>query len=128
MKLRIRGDSLRLRLTRSEITRIGLGESVSETTPFPEGAQFKYTLEPSLSAEAVTATYFDAQIKIGLPMNLARTWAKSGEVAIQTQTDKLFILIEKDFACLKPRENEKEDESDMYFNPNSLTGHCGSHL
>ena len=58
MKLRIRGNTLRLRLTRSEVDLIGQGEIVAEVTPFPDGSQFRYELVPG-HAEEVSQTAND---------------------------------------------------------------------
>lgn len=55
------------------------------------------------------------------PMDVNQ-WAESERVSIRSEQDLgngelLHILIEKDFACLAPREGE--DETDMYPNPNA---------
>jgi hypothetical protein len=47
-------------------------------------------------------------------------WATSEQVSIEANEalddgDSLKILVEKDFACLAPREDE--DETDMYPHP-----------
>ena len=44
MKLRIRGDTVRLRLKRSEVERIAAGDSIAEQTHFP-GTVLTYRLE-----------------------------------------------------------------------------------
>jgi Na+-transporting NADH:ubiquinone oxidoreductase subunit NqrA len=46
MKLRIRGDSIRLRLKVSEVDRIAAGESIVEETHFPDSV-LTYRLEVS---------------------------------------------------------------------------------
>jgi hypothetical protein len=124
MKLRMRGDSLRLRLTQSEVKRIAQGETVKETTHFLSGIPLHYILSPVETLEGVVAQYNENQIIVSLPMKLAKDWAKSESVSIKREENKFSILIEKDFTCLKERKNEIEDESDMFSNPNSATGHC----
>jgi hypothetical protein len=54
-------------------------------------------------------------------------WASSEQVSITGEQqhnngDKLVILVEKDFACLAPREGE--DESDMFPHPQAGEAEC----
>ncbi len=132
MKLRIRGDSIRLRLTKAEVAQIGLGKLVKETTHFINGSQFHYIFEPTDTVRNLEAHMIDNTMVVKAPLAVAGSWANSDTVALMHEqtipgqpTDKLFILIEKDFACLKTRENETEDESDMFANPNAHKGSCG---
>lgn len=132
MKLRIRGNSVRLRLTKAEVAQIGLGKMVKETTHFFNGSQFHYVFEPTNTVNNLEAHMIDNTMVVKAPLAVTDSWANSNTVAlIHEQTlphnpnEKLFILIEKDFACLKTRENETEDESDMFANPNAHKGSCG---
>ena len=47
MKLRILDDSIRYRLSRSEVDSIGEGQGVSSSTSFPGGGLLTYMLAPS---------------------------------------------------------------------------------
>ena len=126
MKLRIRGNTLRLRLTRSEVEAIGAGKTVVELTEFPDGTTLSYRLVPGaeLSArQSMTGHVFDIAVEI--PHTAASVWAASDdEVSFNSegavQVDQLAILIEKDFTCITPREGE--EEIDTYPNPNAATG------
>lgn len=122
MKLRIRDNSIRLRLTKGEVDSIRENGTVKATTGFPSGRQFSYTLESSPASVNPAALYADNEIKIRLPESLVQTWATTEQVSIEGEQvlddgEKLTILVEKDFACLTPRSGE--DESDMYPNPDS---------
>jgi hypothetical protein len=125
MKLRIKGDTVRLRLSRGEVGQIGQGWAVTESCRFLQGSSLIYTLFPDKGAKEIGAHFGDGEIRISLPIELAKKWAKGNSVAIKSESSHFSLLIEKDFTCLKPRQFQKEDESDMYFNPNSLAGHCG---
>lgn len=120
MKLRIRGNTLRLRLTRSEVDRIGQGDVVEEVTAFPDGSEFCYRLVPGHSEEAMQSSN-DAghTITIEVPRGRAATWAESDEVGFTGdapfQVGPLSVLIEKDFSCLAPREGD--EELDTFPNP-----------
>lgn len=127
MKLRIRDNSIRLRLTRSEIATVRDEGLLRCFVAFPEGAQFEYALESSPAAVAVTAEYADNSVLVRLPEAAVREWADSEQVAIAGEQaidndGSLTILVEKDFACLAPREGE--DESDMFDHPESNTRKC----
>ena len=132
MKIRIRGDSIRLRLSQKEVAQISVGEKVQDITRFPLGTKLSYGLDTSSNVKEIEAHFENQQIMIVMPRQQATAWASSGDVALKanlpiekTSDDQLFILIEKDFQCLKTRENEKEDESDLFVNPNAVHGSCG---
>ena len=121
MKLRIRGNSIRLRLTKSEVDSFSTGGRVEETVDFGDGtAKFGYALEaadtPNVSAEFVGDT-----IRVLVPKDRACDWVRSEQVGIESGEDSpLSILIEKDFACLQVRPGEPDDDA---F-PNPEPGNC----
>ena len=130
MKLRIKGDSIRLRLTQSEVKVIGEGGAVVETTHFQPGVFFKYKLEASEETREIRTLYAENTLTLQLPWDVARQWTSTDMVSLKCeqpngQASALFILVEKDFFCLKPREHQMEDESDMHVNPNAAHGSCG---
>jgi hypothetical protein len=118
MKLRILGDSLRLRLARSEVDAIARGEPVTGSTTFPGGARLVYALSTG-DVRAVSAHFANGRIDVLLPRAAAVAWARGNDVAIRgsqpTSEGALALLIEKDFACLQPRDGE--DAADRYPNP-----------
>ncbi|MEZ5427594.1 MAG: hypothetical protein R2747_15095 [Pyrinomonadaceae bacterium] len=122
MKLRIRGNSIRLRLTQSEIEnfgRTGLIEETVEFGPLPR-QRLVYALASSDRAGEVFGRYDGGKITIVVPQATAENWASTDEVGITGEQDLgesgiLRILIEKDFACLTER--PFEDESDNFPNP-----------
>ena len=115
MKLRIRGNSIRLRLTGREVDSIGRGEPVEETvdlSPMP----FKYSLT-AREAVKVEAIFDGGNLAVIVPEHEAEAWAKGDAVGIETEDGaEVRIVIEKDFACVKPRAGE--DETDMFDHPN----------
>ena len=123
MKLRIRGDSIRLRLTQGEVARIGAGEAVSETTSLGAGARFEYALE-SGAVEAMTASLSDSRLVITAPHTALAAWSGGNDVAVDCPVSESgpSILVEKDFACLSPREGG--DDDDAYPHPESGSATC----
>ena len=122
VKLRIRGDSLRLRLTRGEVDQLRETGEVSETVHF--GARdLAYALVRG-PVDAPTARFDADRIEIVLPAATADAWASSEQVGIEAEqalaSGSLRLLIEKDFQCLAPRGGE--DDSDAFPNPGAETG------
>jgi hypothetical protein len=114
MKLRMRDDSLRLRLTRSEVDAFAKDGRVESRVTFGD-KRLVYALAHSASAERATARLANDEILVLLPSPAARAWASSETVGIEATDGVLRILIEKDFACLKPREGE--DDRDAFPHP-----------
>ena len=125
MKLRIRDNSIRLRLTRSEVEQLRDTGVVAARTAFPGGREFRYEVESSPASITPGAFLSDAKVTVRLPEAAVRAWAGSEQVSITGEQqhkngEKLLILVEKDFACLAPREGE--DESDMFPHPAAADG------
>jgi hypothetical protein len=111
MKLRIRGSSLRLRLTQPEVLAVGRGERVAENTEFAPGERLVYALETG--GEEVSAHFQRGEVTVRIPLGVAHEWSTSDRVGIEVdQTVRpgatLRILIEKDFACLTVRAGEDD--------------------
>lgn len=132
MKLRIRDNSLRLRLTRSEVQRIGNKESVVSSIQLgiTDEHRLMYGVASSSLISAMQVSFLGNVIRIVLPEKEALAWAHGTEIGIYSEQqmsehETLKILIEKDFFCLKPRTHEQEDETDMFPHPNAESGRCG---
>jgi hypothetical protein len=121
MKLRIKGKSLRLRVSRSELTRLLAGDCVEETIHFaPEAsAKFTYALQPEPLAKSPTVRYADGRVLVVLPADQTYVWGATDQVGIAEEINlgimgSLTLLIEKDFACL---DRSDEDNQDTFANP-----------
>jgi hypothetical protein len=119
MKLRIKNSSIRLRLTKSEVSRFEETGSISAVTPFGGGRTLTYTLQTSGNADAVTASFGDAHISVIVPAAMAHHWASTENVSIRAEQggggERLQIVIEKDLQCLH-KEDTKRD-ADAYPHP-----------
>ena len=126
MKLRIKGSSLRLRLTQGEIRALAEGRTVQEEVPFGPGSALLYRLRRDAGIPLITASYSNNVIEIRVPESDALRWCGSELVGLeQTQPvtgGALRIALEKDYACLAPREGE--DESDNFPHPQTGTLKC----
>jgi len=125
VKLRIRDNSVRLRLTQSEVASLRDTGIVRARTGFPGGRDFQYAVESSPANVSVGAVFSENVMTVRLPETIVLAWASTEQVSIDGEQllddgDSVRILVEKDFACLAPREGE--DESDMYAHPQAASG------
>ena len=119
MKLRIKGNSIRFRLTQSEVKIVEQTGLVKDQIKFSNSISLEYEIKAATGLEYVEATYSENKITLNVNESLIRDWAHSDQVTISSSLDlssneNLTILIEKDFKCLSPRD---EDESDMFPHP-----------
>jgi hypothetical protein len=125
MKLRIKGDSLRLRVSRSEVAKLLANDCLEETIHFaPEAtAKFTYTLQKAPSLLRPTVQFAENKVTIRIPDDQAKAWAVTDQVGIAEDISlgdlgSLALLIEKDFACL---DRSEADNEDTFPNPNAGT-------
>ena len=118
MKIRINGNSIRLRLTKTEIATFGEIGIVSETINFGH-SKLTYILKKS-DVKTLEASYHANEIEVSVPNEQARIWTNTDLVSLDefttiSEKETLRILVEKDFKCLNPRIHE--DETDHYPHP-----------
>ncbi len=119
MKLRVRGNSLRLRLEQHEIRELIRKGKVAESLAFGQSNALGYTLAMS-QKEGFNAGITGGELLIEVPVTIARKWGESEEVGIYKTINEgsafeIKLAIEKDFQCLHKR--PEEDESDLFPNP-----------
>jgi hypothetical protein len=119
MKLRIQGNSLRLRLSQSEVAQFSKTGFVEDSIQFAPGASFAYALESLSSLRSPQALYANGGLRIQVPGPDATDWVRTDRVGISGDQPlesgkRLSILIEKDFQCLHA---DDERDPDAYPNP-----------
>jgi hypothetical protein len=124
MKLRIKGSSLRLRLTQGEVHDLQSTGEVAEQVHFGGGAKLTYRLRTDTRNPDISASYGDNVIDIRVPREMALNWSRTDQVTLSHSQalaeEELKISIEKDWNCLAPRSDE--DESDNFPHPDQGTG------
>lgn len=118
MKIRIKGNSVRFRLTKTEVETFCETGKVSENTSFGDKT-LTYTLESKQGIKVLEANYIKDSITLYLPIEQANGWATNTKVGFNNNVawnneQALSLLVEKDFTCL---DNTIEDQSDNYPNP-----------
>lgn len=111
MKLRLHAGSLRLRLSQSEVAKLGETGKVEDSLAFAPGSELSYALE---IGAATGATFENSRIRVILPQPVAKHWMESDEAGIEASTGTLKLLIEKDFQCLH---REPDPGEDSFPNP-----------
>ena len=118
MKLRIKGNSIRLRLLKSEVDQFAAEGSLTDRTAFGANS-LRYSIRVSADAEKIFAEFQDNEIRVVIPDKLAREWVANGEVGFEADQsvgdEILTILVEKDFACLDRPDDP--DRHDAFPNP-----------
>ena len=121
MKIRIKGNFIRYRLTQSEVKTLGQTGYLSEETCFGPGEsqKFVYALEAKSGIDGLQATFDGRKITMLIPLKTAQSWHDEEVVGFDNNVEvapgiSLSLLLEKDFACL---DATSEDQSDNFPNP-----------
>lgn len=114
----MKNNSVRLRLTQTEIERFAAAGRVEEKIEFgPEPyQQIVYALESDSETEEIQAFIESNRITILLPETQAQEWTRTAQVGMENEQNigggkTLQLLIEKDFACLEPRAGEEDEDT-----------------
>ncbi len=128
MKLRIHGNSIRLRLTRSEVARFTAEGRVEASLKFgPDASQrLVYSLEAVSEITELCVHGSAERLMICVPSAIAQEWSHSDRVGVSARQrldgqSELEVLVEKEFRRL----HGAKFNPDLYPNPleNSLAEH-----
>ena len=118
MKLRIKGNSIRLRLSKPEVEKLAVAKYLEERTSFGNNT-FSYALQSKDGGEKLSADFDGGKITVFIPEVFIKDWAVNNVTGFNTReqvndTTSLYILVEKDFKCV---DETTEDQADNYENP-----------
>jgi hypothetical protein len=119
MKLRIKGNSLRIRLTKTEVSTLAHAGYLEEQTQFGNAA-FIYAIKSADTITELSAAFEENKMTMFVPAALLKDWPVNAVVGFDArmplpENKSLYLLLEKDFVCL---DETTEDQSDNYDNPN----------
>lgn len=110
MKLRLQGNSLRLRLTQKEVAELRASSRIESSIEFAPGQTLAYMLEGSPGALSVSAGFDGHTIVVTVPEQVLSEWMEGEQVSIEGPSQaSLQLLIEKDFQCLHKPEHVEPD-------------------
>ncbi|PIB22806.1 DUF7009 family protein [Maribacter sp. 4G9] len=118
MKIRIKGNTVRYRLTKSEVETLAQTGYYKEETPFGKRT-FVYAIKVDAATPELHADFVNDTITLYLNERKAVSWANNDLVGFSSEIKMakgttLSLLLEKDFVCM---DNTDEDQSDNYPNP-----------
>ncbi|MEM6524814.1 MAG: hypothetical protein AAGF85_09125 [Bacteroidota bacterium] len=117
MKIRIKGNTLRLRLTQTEVS-LMLSKGYVQDIIELASSKLAYELVRTNGTD-VHADFRDNVITVRVPVDVIHNWGNTELVGFEANQEvsdgkTLSILVEKDFKC---RIDRGEDESDLYDPP-----------
>lgn len=118
MKIRLKENSLRIRLLRSEVDKLVKEGYLEEQTAFVNHTLI-YAVQSREVGEQLSADFIENKITMHVPISLISDWAINSIIGFSakmpiTETINLSLLLEKDFVC---NDETTEDQSDNYINP-----------
>lgn len=119
MKLRIKGDSIRFRLSQKEVSQFSRTGMCNDVIHFPGKRRLAYCIQ-SYDGEAMNLEFESTIVRVLIPTEVGEIWSNSEQVGMESHVETgdeitTFVLIEKDFTCTIDRPNE--DETDNFPNP-----------
>jgi len=120
MKIRIKGNTIRFRLTKTEVDTLCKEGYLEEITDFGEHT-FCYAVQRK-AIPTMEATFSENRLTLAISEGKIANWDTNQLVGFEhvmhiDDNKILQLLLEKDFVCLDER---LEDQSDNYPNPKAL--------
>lgn len=117
MKIRCIDDSVRVRLTKSDLARLVLHGSIHTRIYVDPANHLSYVLALSPQRTVPDAFFEDGIFRLEVPGARLRSWADSDEISLEYYKNidaqhNLHMLIEKDFPC---KSRDGEDKSDTFW-------------
>lgn len=133
MKLSIKGNSLRLRVSRSEVAKVRRGERVAETIQFTSdvAARFTHASKRDPSVTTPTVRYEAAEVTVLIPDDQALTGCLTDQVGIVENVSlgsqgALDLIVEKDFARLDRSDQDNRTPSRIRMRESHVN--CGGFI
>lgn len=118
MKIRIKGNSIRYRLTKPEVETFCKTGYFEDSTDFGN-IKFTYALQAKEGIDMLDASFQENTIILYVDKRKSEGWYLTNQVGFSHISKKengteLSLLLEKDFVCM---DETIEDQSDNYPNP-----------
>lgn len=119
MKLRLRQNSLRLRLNQKEVALVAAGSALEEGVEFPNKSRLVCRLFTTPDSFA-SADFSGGIVTITIPEHSASDWQGSTTMGLYYKLDSLQISIEKDLEC----RDLPTEEQDPHAYPRQAPASC----
>jgi hypothetical protein len=125
MKLRLKGNSIRVRLDRRDIERLIDEGRVDDGVRFGPGLAFSYAVELGPAPrERPRASYAAGRLLIRIDPEDAEEWLAGDRVGFDhlqpVDGGAVRVLLEKDFACIDRPAGEEVDDAYAFPNPSAV--------
>jgi hypothetical protein len=125
MKLRLKENSIRVRLDRRDIERLIDEGRVDDAVRFEPGLAFSYAVEMGPAPrERPRASYADGRLLIRIDPEDAEDWLAGDRVGFdhlqEVEGGVVRVLLEKDFACIDRPLGEEADDAYAFPNPSAV--------
>ena len=98
MKLRIKSNSLRYRLTRTDVDTLAKEGYLEEQVNFP-GNPLTYAIQLT-EGEILTSSYIHNKVTISMSHQMIAELSGTDRVGFENIDGQVQLLVEKDFVCL----------------------------
>lgn len=125
MKLRLKGNSIRVRLDRRDIERLIDEGHVDDAVQFGPGLAFSYAVEAGPAPrEQPKVSYISGRLTIQIDPVDVEEWLSGDRVGFDHQQPVeggvIRVLLEKDFACIDRPLGEEADDAYAFPNPSTV--------
>ena len=114
MKIRWTGESLRLRITPTELSALRGGEALTEGLALP-GGRWELRLRPS--GDDLAALWAGGIVIVDVPVREVARLAEPEREGVYGRTGDLRVMVEKDFPCAHPHADEAGEPHTERFAP-----------
>jgi hypothetical protein len=126
MKLRLKGNSIRVRLDRRDIERLIDKGRVADAVRFGPGLAFSYAVEAGLAPRGRPTAHFAVGcLTIRIDPDDADEWLAGDRVGFDHQQPVdggvIRVLLEKDFACIDRPAGDEADDAYAFPNPSAVS-------
>jgi hypothetical protein len=108
MKLRLLGNTVRLRMSQTEVATLATSGIVEDCVDFAPNP-LVYMIHASKDCTQIEVSFLNGWITISVPEEATKQWAAGSEVGMKGSTRSVSILIEKDWSCRHAEEGANED-------------------
>ena len=113
MKLRIHGNSLRLRVSESELSRLRWEGRVESWTALGPKQRLTYSIESSPQTDRLAATFECDALTLLIPSQWVEGWTADGTEGFESMQEidgdqKLHIVVERDLPCRHPQTQDSD--------------------
>src|ERR1700761_2362318 len=99
MKIRIKGNSLRYRLTKSDVDKLAKEGYLQEQINFA-GNPLIYALQLT-GGQQLTTNFIDNKITLSMSHQMIKEFIDTDRVGFENMDGAIQLLVEKDFTCLE---------------------------